>query len=120
VPTDDEWKTLEMYLGMTQLDADATSWRATYNEGGKLKETDTTHWVSPNTGASNSNDFTALPGGCRWGGSFYWLERFGYWWQETESDEGTGWNRHLGYNTAEIWRGREELEIGYSVRCLRD
>lgn len=48
MPSDDEWKELEMYLGMSQADADSEGWRGT-DEGGKLKETGTTHWDIPNT-----------------------------------------------------------------------
>lgn len=46
VPTDEEWKELEMYLGMSQSEADDTGYRGT-DEGGKLKEVGTTHWQSP-------------------------------------------------------------------------
>jgi uncharacterized protein (TIGR02145 family) len=58
VPTDAEWTTLTTFLG-----SDA---------GGKMKETGTTLWKSPNTGADNSSGFSARPGGYRYSdGSFY-------------------------------------------------
>ncbi len=71
LPSDAEWKELEMFLGMSQAEADDTGWRGT-DEGGKLKEAGTTHWNSPNTGATNESGFTALPGGCR---GLRWLVR---------------------------------------------
>ena len=40
VPSDDEWKTLEIYLGMSTTDVNSYDWRGT-NEGAKLKEADT-------------------------------------------------------------------------------
>jgi uncharacterized protein (TIGR02145 family) len=37
VPTDEDWKTLEIYLGMSQQQADGTDWKGT-DQGSKLKE----------------------------------------------------------------------------------
>jgi uncharacterized protein (TIGR02145 family) len=53
LPSDTEWKELTVYLGEASV------------AGGKLKETDTTHWISPNAGATNETGFAALPGGSR-------------------------------------------------------
>jgi uncharacterized protein (TIGR02145 family) len=68
VPTDEEWKELEMYLGMSQSEADDTYWRGT-DEGGKLKATGTEYWNSPNEGANNESGYSALPGGFRHSGT---------------------------------------------------
>ena len=43
VLTDEEWKELEMYLGMSRSEADESDYRGT-DEGSKLKETVTSYW----------------------------------------------------------------------------
>jgi len=121
LPSDEEWKTMEMHLGMSQAQADGTGWRGT-DEGGKLKETGTTHWVSPNTGATNTSGFTALPGGYRdTTGNFSDLGNYGYWWSATASGSTVAWHRNLFYHFDEVYRTiYDDKENGFSVRCLRD
>lgn len=122
LPSDDEWKTLEMFLGMSQSQADQTGWRGT-DEGGKMKETGITHWDSPNTGAENSSGFTALPGGYRYGNMYFGkLGSDGYWWSSTQHSSITteAWTRSLRNEGSTVGRNFHSKQDGFSVRCLRD
>ncbi|MBM2817187.1 MAG: hypothetical protein HW421_3949 [Ignavibacteria bacterium] len=109
VPSDAEWTTLTTYLGGESV------------AGGKLKETGTAHWNSPNTGATNESGFSALPGGWRSNyGAFFYVGNYGYWWSATESDGTNAWLRDLGFDSADIYRDGYSKGDGFSVRCLRD
>jgi len=120
VPSDSEWKQLEMYLGMSQEEADTTGWRGT-DEGGKLKEAGTTHWQSPNTGATNESGFTALPGGYRnTGSSFYGMGLMAYFWSSTEGGRYGTWVRYLDFSSSQINRSYFTKRFGFSVRCVKD
>jgi uncharacterized protein (TIGR02145 family) len=121
VPTDLEWQTMEMFLGMTQSQANSTGYRGT-DEGGKMKEAGLSHWTSPNTGATNSSGFTALPGGYRYGsnGSFNLVGYLGYWWSSTAYSTTLAWGRRLDYSTSSVYRSYNSKEFGFSVRCVRD
>ncbi len=120
VPTDEEWKQLEMYLGMSQAQADETGWRGT-DEGGKLKEAGTTHWSSPNIGATNESGFSALPGGRRnTNGSFYYMGFVAYFWSSTEEGSDYVWLRYLIYGSSRVYRYNTSKHYGFSVRCVRD
>jgi uncharacterized protein (TIGR02145 family) len=123
VPTDDEWKELEMYLGMSQSAADSAGigCRGT-DEGGKLKRVGTFYWNSPNTGATNESGFSALPGGIRHSddGNFNSMGRFATFWSSTERYSYTAWGRNLDYRTAHVDRLNTNRKYGFSVRCVRD
>jgi uncharacterized protein (TIGR02145 family) len=108
LPSDAEWTELTDYLGGT-------------GAGGKLKETGTTHWNSPNTGATNETGFTALPGGNRDGsGTFNSIGSNGYWWSATEFYGSNAWDRYMNYSSSSVGRGSPSKEVGFSVRCVRD
>ena len=116
LPSDAEWKQMEMHLGMSQAEADRKGWRGT-DEGGKLKETGTTHWLSPNTGATNESGFSGLPGGYRYSaGPVFNLGYFGYWWSSLED----AFYRDLNYNLTSIYRYDTSKDWGFSVRCIKD
>ena len=115
VPSDAEWTILTTYLGGETV------------AGGKLKETGTSHWLSPNTGATNESGFAAVPGGYRYfGGTFYDLGGFGYWWSTTESFSmeysftTIAYYLQMYYGYSGVSRSYFEKQRGFSVRCLRD
>jgi uncharacterized protein (TIGR02145 family) len=119
LPSDSEWKQLEEHLGMTQEDRDAKYWRGT-GLGDKLKSQGTEFWRSPNTGASNSTGFNALPGGYRHGSAeFLDLTITARFW--SSSRQGCyGWYRRLDYDNSAVYRGSSGLYRGHSVRCVKD
>lgn len=119
LPTDEEWKTLEMHLGMSQAGADYEGNRKT-DEGGKLKEAGTSHWLSPNIGATNESGFTALPGGHLNTNGFFSIGESGKWWTATKYDNDQAWYRHLDCNFSHVYRDFRNKEWGFSVRCVRD
>ncbi|MEI6048947.1 MAG: FISUMP domain-containing protein, partial [Bacteroidota bacterium] len=109
IPTDAEWTTLTNYLGGESV------------AGGKLKETGTTIWKTPNSGATNESGFTALPGGSRnSNGDFVLINSFGYWWSSKEYVTANGWYRIMRYDDITVFRSYSDKKIGYAVRCLMD
>ncbi len=120
VPSDAEWKTLEMHLGMSKSEADDEGWRGT-DVGYKLKESGTTHWSSPNTDATNESGFSALPGGYRYHeGPYDRMGLYTHFWSSTESSSSRAWSRSLGYIMTAVPRGNYSKQDGFSVRCVRD
>ncbi|MFK5894799.1 MAG: fibrobacter succinogenes major paralogous domain-containing protein [Pseudomonadota bacterium] len=120
LPTDAEWCTLEQEVDPT-ITCSSTGWRGV-DGGSKLKETGTSHWTSPNTGATNSSGFTGLPGGIRHtNGSFDELNSHAYFWSSSESGA-YAWRRHLYYNFTQVHRDSYNLAYGYgfSVRCVKN
>jgi len=121
VPSDAEWKQLEMTLGMSQAQADSISWRGA-PVGGKLKDAGVTHWRAPNTGATNESGFSALPGGDRAYvfGIYYDMGSYAQFWSSTELNSGNAWDRYLNYNFSYIYRYYHDKFSGFSVRCVSD
>ncbi len=120
VPTDNDWKQLEMYLGMSQSEADGYLFHGT-DEGDKLKETGTAHWLPPNSGATDEVGFTALPGAERGrDGAFSALGTNAYFWASDETNTTEAWSRHLFYTRSDIYRYDYVKVNGFSVRCVKD
>jgi uncharacterized protein (TIGR02145 family) len=120
LPSDAEWKTLELELGMSESDVNSEQHR--FGAGDKLRETGTTHWDSPNTAATNESGFTALPGGLinSWRGS----EALGvnaYFWTTTEVSD---YSSHVYFRDIhgdnDVYRHHRGKVDGMSVRCVKN
>jgi uncharacterized protein (TIGR02145 family) len=109
LPSDAEMTTLTSYIGGETV------------AGGKLKEMNTTHWKSPNTGATNETSFSALPGGYRYsGGIFGGIGDIGNWWTATDSSSLYAWRRSLYNSRTDISRGNSVKTSGFNVRCIQN
>ena len=135
VATDEDWRILELFIGMTESEVYQIGWR-----GDKLaivlKAID--KWKVLN-GDGDNYGFKALPSGARsgylgdffdgingvntqstWGGA--------YWWASTSYDDDNGWFRNIVGEKNEFSKGLEERifrgyvtnQSGFSVRCVKN
>jgi len=120
-PTDEEWKQLEIFLGMSQADVEKSCTSRGTNEGNKLKECGFTHWDSANASATNESGFTALPGGNReWHGGYNNFGYHAFFWCSTTTIVEYSWNRYLFSGYPNIVRQTRPNQTDFSVRLLRD
>lgn len=119
IPTDMDWQLLEgavdSVYGIGNPEWASTNWRGS-DAGGNLKQTGTSFWESPNTGATDAFGFSALPGGYvvqdeYWGGGWK-----GYFWS---SDIAAAYFRNMDWNQLMIKRGGG-AGLAISVRCIKD
>jgi uncharacterized protein (TIGR02145 family) len=109
VPAKEEWLTLTGVLGDS------------LTAGGKLKESGTEHWFSPNKGADNSSGFTALPSGIRYfEGTFASKTYISCFWISTDISADEEWYAGVSYADAAATLNHRNKRHGFSVRCLKD
>lgn len=116
LPTDEDWKNLEMALGMSQADANRKGWRGDY-------------FLTLLTQGEEGLGFNLQLSGGAWpdGWGLYLADvgEFGYFWTATEDIDGplgiqTVWYRKIFGNNEAIYRGTQTLDILMRVRCCRD
>lgn len=124
LPSDDEWKILEQFIGMTTDEADKILYRGE-GKGTILKSK--VGWRSSDfqDPGYNTVDFNALPSGLRLfsDGSFAGKGKEGRWWTSTtEIWKGNtyAFRRLIYFDKSGIDRDAATLTLGFSVRCLRN
>ncbi len=118
LPTDKEWKDLEIYSGMDIHAADSLGWRRSGAVALALKNS--SGWWSGGNG-SNTTKFTALPGGIRTeAGRFEVFGDVATYWTVNYTSETHAWGRAMVYYETGVYRWKYNKLEAYSVRCLRD
>ena len=115
VPSDDDWKDLELVLGVPSDSLDAVGYRGT-DAGVKLKSD--VLW-----NGSNQSGMNMLPaGGTLDSGEFAFLNERGWFWTNTTAPQEAAWFRQLESNQNGIYRAHwnQNQEGGHSIRCLKD
>jgi uncharacterized protein (TIGR02145 family) len=110
VPSQADFNTLASTIGGTA-------------NGYKLKEVGTTHWLTPNTGATNSTNFTALPAGYMGdANSSSFMTTWTYFWSTTPiPNNSTNYVRILQHNNTNFTESTAfSLAGGASVRCIKN
>ena len=113
IPSDGEWRIMEISLGMSYAEAEQSYWRGS-PVGDYMKST--SGWYNGYNG-SNSSGFTGLPGGECYLGLFQHIGGGGNWWTSTGTSDKT--TRRLDVNDS-VGRWGFPLDGGASARCVRD
>ena len=110
IPTDGEWKTLEMYLGMTQEQADMeNTWRGD-GVGTALINGGTSGYEAMLSGKRSSDEVYNL------------LGSYEYVWTSTETESGDyAWRRCLNKGDSRVGRWNTfPKTYALSIRCIKD
>lgn len=118
VATDEDYKKIELAIGFTEEQTNATNWRGV----GSLKLRSTTGW--PVNAGTDDFGFKALPAGCReQTGSYNYFNVRANFWTSTLDDAAPltrSYRRILEDTRWNVLRGVIADREGYSIRCVRD
>ena len=108
IPTDNEWKTLEMFIGFSQATADSTGYRGTATQVNKLK-------------SGGSTGFELLFGGYRnTSGLSFGPSTITLFWTSSEVGENNAWGREINLNRTDDARYYNGKALASKVRCIMD
>ncbi len=127
VPTDGEWMTMEMALGMSESEVYDTGWRGT-DQGTQMKSTYGYYDYDGDGNGTNSSGFSGLPGGMRYNNSSQFIPpgtflEAGYncfLWSSSLGGSNP-WFRNLNAFKNNVSRlSYYGPHTGFSVRCIQD
>lgn len=125
VATDEEWRRLEMTLGMSEAASKDTDVRGS-NQGAQMKIAATypaqhPRWDAGNV-SNNSSVFSVVPGGARYPerGNYGYVGFSVSFWTATEVSTGKSWIRSFMYYKEGVARNIEDKNYGFYLRCVKN
>jgi uncharacterized protein (TIGR02145 family) len=122
LPSDEEWKELEISLGLTREQADLDGFRVDKHGllAGTIKKKNA--WPEIHKGkpvvVTNESGFSAIQTGIYSNGSFD-HDPYTGWWTSSGNDT-HAWIRHIGFFDNTIGRVMNRKHFAFSVRCVKD
>lgn len=122
LPSDEEWKEMEITLGLTREQADQEGFQGDKDGllAGKIKRKDA--WPEKYEGKpisiTNETGFSAVPTGLYSNDEFSHDGYTGWW--TSDGNDTHAWIRHIGYFDNTIGRVLNRKEFAYPVRCVKD
>ena len=109
VPSESDWTLLNNALGKDVA-------------GGSMKEQGTKHWLAPNTGATNTSGFMALPAGFRLysNATYKQLGSETNFWSSTPNSTTTVVIFNIDGSDVTLVKGYDDKRYAYSVRCIKN
>jgi len=111
IPSVAQWDVLRDYLGGQSV------------AGGKMKETGTRYWQTPNEGATNSSGFSDKAAGTYRPSPynyFYLMYQSGIFWTSTMNGSSAAWRRDTDYLGTGLWPYSCYKTESFPVRCIKD
>lgn len=120
IPTDEDWKTLEEYIGMEPSASNSTGWRGDA-EGVLLASKNSLGWASGTLFGKDEVGFNAIPAGCRiHDGRRNITGEVAFWWSSTPQSADEAWYRYMDTNEDRVFRHHIYTKYGMSIRCVKE
>ena len=119
IPSDDDWRMLEMAIGLTEEESHIMGDARGGEAGGRLKALGEEFWDAPNVGATDEFGFHALGSGFMEIDFYSSLRVYAPMWTSTKIEDDAV-IRGVAWDHTEIYRGPAKTIVGCAVRCVKD
>ncbi len=126
VASDDDWKVLEKYIGMSDEDLNKTGWRGDKDIAITLKESQANSMFKEfEPSQVNKFNLSVKPAGIKWKNWYFVQGMYAEIWTSTSATEKEAYNRTFAHSFWNWHKGdiyRSTLSKGYmfSVRCIKN